>query len=82
MISNIETLKKIVMFAVAINLLVPMVLKPFATENEIKPPSGAANLSFKSQIMHMFVHHAQVPISSSIIIAIIVSLAMVLAENY
>ena len=58
--------------AIVLNLVLPLLLKPFATPQEIKPPYGAHKLSFKSQLMHMFVHHAQVPFTSSIIIAIIV----------
>ena len=69
-----------VLVGVAINLVLPQVLKPFATEEEVKPPNGAENLPFKSQLMHMFVHHAQVPVSSSIIIAVIVSLSVVLGK--
>ena len=65
-------------YAVVLNLVLPMVAKPFATKDEIKPPNGASKLSFKSQIMHMLVHHAQVPLTSSLIIVLIVSLSMVL----
>ena len=64
------------MVAVIINLVLPYVLKAFATKNEIKPPNGAHNLSFKEQLMHMFVHHAQVPLTSSIIVGVIVSLSV------
>jgi len=81
MISNIELLKKLLMYSVAINIVVPMILKPYASEDEIKPPNGASELDLKGQIMHMFVHHAQVPLSSSLIIIVIVSLAMYLSEN-
>lgn len=77
-----ELLMKVALYAIVINLVIPHVLKPFASQDEIKPPNGAANLSFKGQLMHMFVHHAQVPVSSSIIVAIIMSLALVLAQNY
>ena len=69
-----------VIVAIIINLVLPNILKPFATKNEIKPPNGAENLSFKEQLMHMFVHHAQVPITSSIIVAIIVILSNILGE--
>tara|TARA_Y100000768_G_C23834790_1_gene613134 strand:- start:35 stop:292 length:258 start_codon:yes stop_codon:yes gene_type:complete len=57
---------------ILINLILPQILIRFATPNEINPPNGAAKLSIKEQLMHMFVHHAQVPLTSSIIIAIIV----------
>ena len=54
---------------------------PYATQDEIKPPNGAENLSFKEQLMHMFVHHAQVPLTSSIIVAIIVILSNMLGPH-
>ena len=67
-------------FAVVLNIVLPMIAKPFATKDEIKPPNGAKNLSYKQQLMHMFVHHAQVPITSSIIIAIIVGLSFYIGD--
>jgi len=69
-------------YAVVLNLVLPMVAKPFATKDEIKPPNGAAKLSFKSQIIHMLVHHAQVPLTSSLIIVLIVSLSITLGYNF
>tara|TARA_B100000787_G_C16196693_1_gene301416 strand:- start:1201 stop:1458 length:258 start_codon:yes stop_codon:yes gene_type:complete len=61
---------------VVINLILPFLAKPFATKEQIKPPKGAHNLPFLGQIIHMLVHHAQVPLSSSIIIAAIVGLSV------
>ena len=57
-----------------------MVLKTFATPNEITPTNGAASLSYKGQFMHMMVHHNQVPFMSSLIIALIVGLSVSLAR--
>ena len=65
-----------VLVSVLVNLILPRLLMPLASKDEIKPPNGAANLSFKGQLMHMFVHHAQVGFTSSIIVAIIVSVSM------
>ena len=67
-----------IVFGVVLNLVLPMVLTPFATEEEKKPPNGAAALSPKSQFMHMLVHHGQVPVMSSVIIALIVGLSVFL----
>ena len=50
----------------------------FATQEEIKPPKGASQLSVKGQFMHMMVHHGQVPFMSSVIVAIIVGLSFYL----
>ena len=63
---------------VILNLVLPVALKPLATPNEIKPPNGARNLSYKEQFMHMMVHHGQVPFMSSVIVAIIVGLSVYL----
>ncbi len=73
---NMNDLLCVVIVAVIINLVLPMLVKPFATPEEITPPNGARNLSMKSQVMHMLVHHAQVPISSSILVAVIVVLSV------
>lgn len=67
-----------IIFGVLLNLILPLVLKPFATPHEIKPPNGASSLSYKGQFMHMMVHHGQVPFMSSVIIAIIVGLSVFL----
>ena len=67
-----------VIIAVLLNLLLPAIVKPYATPEEIKPPHGADKLPFTSQIVHMLVHHAQVPITSSLIIAAIVGLSVFL----
>ena len=64
---------------VVLNVVLSYALSPFATEDEIKPPNGAKNLSFKSQIMHMLVHHKQVMLTSSLIIAVVVGLSCWLA---
>ena len=72
-----KQLLKPVMIGVAINIVLPMIVKPFATPDEIKPPTGnAKDLNMKQQIIHMMVHHAQVPVSSSIIVGTIVGLSV------
>ena len=59
-----------------LNIVLPLFLKPFATEVEKKPPGGPTSLSLKGQFMHMMVHHNQVPLMSTVIIAIIVGLSV------
>jgi hypothetical protein len=73
---------KCIAIAVVINLVLPQVVKPFATKDQIKPPKGAQNLPFFDQLMHMLVHHAQVPVSSSLIVAVIVGLSLYLAKRF
>ena len=65
---------------VALNIILAITLTPFATKEEVKPPNGASNLSFKSQIMHMLGHHNQVLFTSSLIIAIVVALSVYIAK--
>ena len=63
---------------VIINLVLPIILKPIATAEEINP-NGAVNLSLKGQFMHMLILEAsQNPLMSSVIIAIIVGLSVYL----
>ena len=69
-----------IIIAVAINIIIPQLVKPFATEKQIKPPEGAHKLSYFDQLVHMFVHHAQVPLTSSVIIAVIVGLSIFLYD--
>ena len=73
---NNKLLIRAVGIAVVLNLVLPMILTPMATPEEISPPNGAASLSLKGQFMHMMVHHNQVMLSSSVIIALIVGLSV------
>tara|TARA_B100000900_G_C20383685_1_gene635623 strand:+ start:270 stop:515 length:246 start_codon:yes stop_codon:yes gene_type:complete len=65
--------------AVALNVLLSFAFSPFATAEEVKPPNGADKLSFKSQVMHMLVHHKQVILTSSLIVALLTGLSCWLA---
>ena len=65
-----------VLIGIALNIVLPLVVSPFATPEEKMPPRGAASLSPKGQFMHMLVHHGQVPVMSSAIIALIVALSV------
>lgn len=73
---------KPIAIAVAINLALPKIVTPFATPEEIKPPTGnAKDLDFKQQLVHMMVHHGQVPLSSSIIVGSIVGLTLFISSK-
>ena len=76
-----KTLLCVLAVAVVLNLALPKVMHMFATEEQITPPNGAAALPMWDQIMHMLVHHAQVPVSSSLIIVLIVVLSCVLGGH-
>lgn len=77
-----ELIKKATIVSIVLNLLLPKLLTPYATEDEIKPPNGAKSLSPKGQFMHMMVHHNQVPVMSSFIVALIVFLSNYIAYAY
>ena len=66
---------------VLINLILPHLAMNIATEDEINPPNGATALDVKGQLMHMLVHHGQVPISSSMLVAVIVGLSVLLGRE-
>ncbi len=71
-----------VAWSVILNIVVSMMASHIATPDEVSPPNGAAQLSLKGQIMHMFVHHNQVVVTSSIIVAIVVGLSVYLSKVY
>ena len=73
---------KLTIIAVILNLIIPHAFEKMASHHEVKPPKGAHKLSMKSQLMHIFVHHAQIPISGSIIVALIVILSKIIADNF
>ena len=66
---------KTALVAVILNVVLSLALSPYATKEEVKPPNGASKLSFKSQIMHMLVHHKQVILSSSVIVGLVAGLS-------
>ena len=79
-LGGISSNKNCNIWSYLLNVVLSYGANEFATEEERNPPSGAENLSFKSQLMHMLVHHSQVPVTSSVIIAIIVFLSVLLAK--
>jgi len=80
--SHSSVVKKSVLVAILLNLLLPILLKRYASPEEIKPPNGASNLSFKGQIMHMMVHHNQVKLTSSAIVALVVFLSVRISQKH
>ena len=44
---------KTAVIGVLLNVVLAYALSPLASKEEIKPPNGASNLPFKSQIMPM-----------------------------
>ena len=75
-----DNASKSAVIGMILNVVLPMVLQPFASLDEIKPPSGAGMLSYKGQFMHMMVHHNQVILVSSLIVGLIVFLSVYLRK--
>lgn len=65
-----------ILIGVVANLILPLIFKQFASAKEIKPPNGAENLTYREQFVHMMVHHGQVPLVSSAIVAIIIGVSI------
>ena len=72
---------KSVFVAIFLNYALSSMAVPLASPEEVKPPNGAAELSFKGQLMHMLVHHNQVILSSSVLIGLVVFLSMYIAYS-
>ena len=78
-----ELLLASVFVAVLINLALPLIVTEIGvTPEQQNPPDGAENLSFFDQLIHMLVHHAQVPWTSSLIVAVIIGLSIFFAPNF
>jgi len=74
-----KLIQKATLVAGGLNIILPMILTPLATPEEIKPKDGAASLDYKGQFMHMMVHHNQVPIMSTLIVMLITYLSIMLS---
>jgi hypothetical protein len=57
-----------VIIGIVLNLLLPLILDPIATNDEKKQPKGSNNLSLKGQFMHMMMNHGQVPMLSLLLL--------------
>ena len=79
--SILDIALKATAISILLNLILPLILTPFASENQIKPPKGAASLSLVGQFMHMMVHHNQVMFMSSVIVGLIVFLSVYFSDK-
>ena len=71
----------IAFISVVLNVMFSYMIAPLATPDQIKPPNGASELPFLSQIIHMLVHHKQVPITSSMIVFLVTLIAVLSYEG-
>ena len=65
---------------IILNLSIPKVASYFAKPDEINPPNGVTNLSYKGQVMNMLTHHAYTPVSSSLVTFVMVFFTYRLAQ--
>ena len=70
----------VVAVSVVLNIVLPMLAAQVASPEQVTPPNGAANLAFQDQVIHMLVHHSQVPVTSSLIVAAIVAISVCLGK--
>ena len=70
-----------VVISVALNLVLPRLAMRFGDigHEHINPDDGAISLSQFDQIKHMLADHAELPFTSSIIVAVIVALSVHIA---
>ena len=67
--------------AVVLNLLLPFILYPFATEKEKNACIKDEDLNIKERFMVMLLHHKNMPIMSSIIIALVITVSVLIGER-
>ena len=79
MYKNIQVVLVSSIISIILNVVLSFSLSMLATKEEHKPPNGAENLSFKSQIIHMLVHHKQVMSTSSLIVALLAGISCFIA---
>mgnify|MGYP001189203681 CR=1 FL=1 len=65
--------------AVLINIIASFAVLPFATSDQIYPPSGVESLGYFSQIIHLLLLDNRVIISNSILVFIIVFISVILS---
>jgi len=75
-----KELIKPIAIGVAINLILPQIVKPFASPKEIKP-DDVKQLNFKEKVVHVMVHHEQLPIATSLIVGTLVGLSVYLSKK-
>ena len=68
-----------VVVAVLVNLILPQIVVRLA--NEKQRTGQAKDMNFWDQTVSMLVHHAHTPLTSSIIVAVIVAISVAVAQR-
>tara|TARA_Y100000389_G_scaffold189391_1_gene213065 strand:- start:319 stop:591 length:273 start_codon:yes stop_codon:yes gene_type:complete len=64
--------------SVLLGFVVPRVLLMFTDPDKVKQPLQMDHLSEKDKLIHLMAHHIQLPLLTSVIIAIVVGLSVYL----
>ena len=74
-------LVKAALVAVVLNVVLPFLVAPFASEVEKNACIKDTSLSLKEKFMVMLLHHKHMPIMSSAIVALVVVLSIVVGKK-
>ena len=72
---------KAALVSVILNLILPLILYPFATEREQNACIKDVDLNIKERFMVMLLHHKHMPVMSSIIIALVITISILIGER-
>lgn len=64
-----------------LNVVLAHLVEQVATPEQVNPSNGAESLDIVGQMVHMVVSHKKVLVSSSILVAVLVGLAVVLSSH-
>ena len=70
---------KVAAVSVGLNLALPMILNPVATEKERTACINDTDLNIKEKFMVMILHHKMMPVMSSLIVALVLALSIMIA---
>ena len=72
---------KAALVAIVLNLVLPFIVSPIATDKEKNACIKDTELNLKEKFMVMLLHHKHMPIMSSAIVALVLTVSVILAER-
>lgn len=76
-----NSLVKAALVAVILNIALPFIVAPFASETEKNACIKDNDLNLKEKFMVMLLHHKHMPVMSSAIVALVVVLSVLIGEK-
>ena len=76
-----NTIIKAALVAIVLNLVLPFIVSPIATDKEKNACIKDTELNLKEKFMVMLLHHKHMPIMSSAIVALVLTVSVILAER-